>query len=339
MDIETLALAKKYTKDTAVGLGAVKGAPCTISSVEDVDTGKQVTFSWTGTDGSKKTQKIIIPKGEAGESPTISSKTDDDGNTVLVVENTDGTSQEITIATKEDTFSDTSVGTTIGGFTAGEKVENLTLQEAFYKLLHPYTKPSASLTLNPSTTVYDVNDTVSSITLTGKATKGTKALTAESFSFDGTTIYTPKNVVESLTYKYTSEITGTNGKTHTFKFTVSDGTSTVEATKTITFIGKTYYGIVDATVGEPTADQVQTLKNTLKTSKGYSYSGITTDYGKVVYAYPSSLGALSSIKDTINNYDYTKSFTRTVITIDNIEYYCYTQTDPSAANNVTLVFA
>ena len=36
MDLMTLGLSKKYTEDTVIGLGAIKGAPATISKIEKV---------------------------------------------------------------------------------------------------------------------------------------------------------------------------------------------------------------------------------------------------------------------------------------------------------------
>ena len=63
------------------------------------------------------------------------------------------------------------------------------------------------------------------------------------------------------------------------------------------------------------------------------------DFGKVVYAYPKEFGALTSIKDTVNNLNYTDSFSKTTVTVDGIDYLVYTQTDPSAADGIKLVFA
>jgi hypothetical protein len=77
----------------------------------------------------------------------------------------------------------------------------------------------------------------------------------------------------------------------------------------------------------------------LKDTKNYVYDGITTDWGKVCYAYPSSFGNLSSIKDAINNLNYTTSFTKTTVTVDGVEYVCYTQTNASAATDIQLTFA
>jgi hypothetical protein len=74
MDVITLGLAKKYTSDTADGLGAVKGAPCTVKSVEETATGKIITLEWTGNSGAKETTTVELAngaKGEKGESVSV----------------------------------------------------------------------------------------------------------------------------------------------------------------------------------------------------------------------------------------------------------------------------
>lgn len=61
MDMITLAAARKYVQDTANALGAVKGSPCTITSITEADDGIHIVFSWTGTDGTVATQTAIMP--------------------------------------------------------------------------------------------------------------------------------------------------------------------------------------------------------------------------------------------------------------------------------------
>lgn len=69
MDFVLYALCKKYVKKTAVGLGAVIGAPCTIKSITLSPDNKTniVTFEWTGTDGSKKTSTMNVKNGTITE--------------------------------------------------------------------------------------------------------------------------------------------------------------------------------------------------------------------------------------------------------------------------------
>lgn len=63
MDILTYSLSKKYTEETVAGLGVLKGAPCTIQSIVEDDSGNLVTFKWTGTDGTEKTANMSVQHG------------------------------------------------------------------------------------------------------------------------------------------------------------------------------------------------------------------------------------------------------------------------------------
>ncbi len=66
INVVTLAAAKAYTNKLADSLGAVKGAPCQIKSITEVDNGHEVTFSWVGTSGAEETSSFIIENGSAG---------------------------------------------------------------------------------------------------------------------------------------------------------------------------------------------------------------------------------------------------------------------------------
>ena len=57
------ALSKQYVADTADLLGSLKGAPCTIKSITEVDGGQKVTFEWTGTSGTKQTSEMTVKNG------------------------------------------------------------------------------------------------------------------------------------------------------------------------------------------------------------------------------------------------------------------------------------
>lgn len=60
-------LAKKYVQATAVGLGAVKGAPATIQQIADIDGGHRITFGWIGTDGTQQTSTLDVVNGAKGD--------------------------------------------------------------------------------------------------------------------------------------------------------------------------------------------------------------------------------------------------------------------------------
>ena len=209
-------------------------------------------------------------------------------------------------------------------------------------LVTQYLKPEVKLTIEPETTLYDiVNDTVDKITMYATVTKKTSDVAQVEFFVNGTS----KNVVTNNVssgglFEYIFEPATPINADATFKVTVTDTKNeSASATKTIKFVAKSYYGIVDANTGAPTEAVVKTLNGVLKDTKNYVYEGITTDWGKVCYAYPASFGNLSSIKDMVNNLNYTTEFTKTTLTVDGIEYVCYTQTNASAATDIEITFA
>lgn len=71
MDIITYALSRKYTKDSVIGLGAIKGASCTIQSIVDnADGTHDITFAWKDTLDATHTSVLTVSNGET---PTIQS--------------------------------------------------------------------------------------------------------------------------------------------------------------------------------------------------------------------------------------------------------------------------
>lgn len=339
MDIVTYAAARKFVEETAVGLGAVKGAPCTISKIEeDTDGNTVITFSWKGTDGTIKTSVATIKKGIDAAS-IVSVVINEDNH--LIVTLSDGTELDggeflggSTL--KEDLTATVEIGTVSSGkkYPAGTPLEDI-----IRDMLIKEEPPAVTLSLIPSDPLYDiVNDTVASITIVAAVAQKTYPLDRIRFFVDDVDVST-QTITASGSYQYVyNPDTPINSDT-TFKVIVMDEKLSTTVTKKIKFVGRTFYGIAPSDIGEPTEAFIKSLSTTLKDVKGYKYAGITTDFGKVVYAYPKSFGDLTSIKDLINNFDYTASFSKTVLDVDGIAYNCYIQVDPSAATNVELTFA
>ena len=63
---ENIVETRQYVEDTALGAGAIKGAPCEIQSIEKVEGGHNITFSWQLADGSTKTATIFVKDGVDG---------------------------------------------------------------------------------------------------------------------------------------------------------------------------------------------------------------------------------------------------------------------------------
>ena len=221
----------------------------------------------------------------------------------------------------------------------GTSLEDIII--AIIEFLQPYEKPTVTLSLNPSTTLYDVvTQTLPTIKMTANVTKKTEDVKQIDFLVNDVVKQSVTTGVAnggSFSYAFTPPA-DTNTNT-TFKVVVKDIKDGEGAsTKVVKFVANSYYGIVDDGVN-PNEALVKNMNKVLKDVKGHKYAGITTDYGKVCYAYPSSFGALTSIKDLVNNINYTASFNQTTMTIDGIEYFMYLQIDPSAANNVEITFA
>lgn len=70
MDAVVLALAKNFTEKSLIGLGALKGAPCTISSIEKTtegtDEGTNITFQYEDNEGKTYTETVFIKDGKDG---------------------------------------------------------------------------------------------------------------------------------------------------------------------------------------------------------------------------------------------------------------------------------
>lgn len=213
------------------------------------------------------------------------------------------------------------------------------LEEIIRDMLTEKIAPTVSLILNPATTLYDeVTDSISSLTINATVTKKTNDIAKIEYYVNNAlqkTITT--GVASGGTFPYIYNTTIDDDVTIKVVVTDTEG-MTASATKTIVFIGQSYYGLVDAETGEPTPALVKTLNKVLKNSKKQVYSGITTDWAKICYAYPAELGKLTSIMDKVNNFNYTSSFQLTTKTIDGISYYVYTLIEPTGADGVELTF-
>ena len=231
----------------------------------------------------------------------------------------------------------------IGNVTVGKVYPVGTQMEDIIKdMLTQYLLPGVRLDIQPSATLYDVvNDTVSEITMNATITKGTGAVAKVEFYVDDVLVNTvDTSVADGGLFNYVYRpATPINADTVLKVVATDDKDGSANAKKTIKFVAKSYYGIIDASIGAPTEAVIKTMNGVLKDTKSYVYDGITTDWGKVCYAYPSSFGNLSSIKDMVNNLNYTTEFTKTTLTVDGIEYVCYTQTNASAATDIEITFA
>ena len=79
------ALSRKYIEEALVGIGALKGVPCEVQSVNKVDTTTTVTLKWTDTSGVDHTTSFDIEDGIS----VVDADINESGN--LILQLSDGT--------------------------------------------------------------------------------------------------------------------------------------------------------------------------------------------------------------------------------------------------------
>ena len=135
-----------------------------------------------------------------------------------------------------------------------------------------------------------------------------------------------------------SSIDTASAKTIPFKLDVSTSTGKTKS-KSLngTVQNYSYYGTVDGGVSVPTVEQVKALTKDLRNSKGKTGVRINQANNKGVFAYPASLGDLSSIKNS-SGFEGIGGWTKNEVTVDGVKYNVYV-TNIAATANDTYTFA
>lgn len=95
-DVEIIGMLKSYIKKTLVGMGALKGTPCTVKEITNADGSHTVVFEWTDNEGDKYTSQFTVTDGTNGTdgidgvSPTITVKTSTDNTYILTITDKEG---------------------------------------------------------------------------------------------------------------------------------------------------------------------------------------------------------------------------------------------------------
>ena len=307
MDIQTLALAKKYTNHIALGIASMSVSGTTVTFVT--------------TDGV--TAKVTLPTPENG----VGIKgVEIDSNSHLICTLTDNSKIDAGLIGSA-LANELECNVALGGINVGDKFPaGTSLESIIRKLLTVYQKPGIAIIIDPSKTVYDaVTDKVTSLVIKAVATKKSKDIQKIEWKADGETLDSKiTDVADGGTFLYT--YTTQFNKTKVFSVTASDEDNTVKAEITVNFVPKSYWGIVAAGVTAPDETDVKSLANSeLKLKKGLTYSDILMTNSKICYAYPKSFGELTSIVSK-EGYDYFSSYTKTETKVDNIDYLVYTLT-------------
>lgn len=135
----------------------------------------------------------------------------------------------------------------------------------------------------------------------------------------------------------TVAINSTSPGTTTFKLTVTYKQMTKEVTATVAAVRPSYFGKVSAS-STVDATAVTALAKILNSTKAMTLSNQTLSNQRLVYAYPKSFGALTSVKDG-NNFETLTAYTRTELAIGGVDYYVYAMTTPVTASGVKQIYS
>ena len=235
--------------------------------------------------------------------------------------------------------SDVKSNMAVGAIASGTTLpEGTTFTEFVQKLLITEIAPTFAFSISKSGNVAYGGSYTETLTLTVSNMGTAKSITKVEF-YEGST---KVSTATASPYTYTMGTATTDSTT--FKAIVTyvksnDATDTQTKTASINFYyNKFYGGVSDLNPSEAT---VEALTSALATGKGGTYS-FTVSAGRICYAYPKSLGALSSIKDG-NGFSLFDSFTRTEQTYTqnstSVAYYRYVLTDPTTVSGYSVIFA
>lgn len=226
---------------------------------------------------------------------------------------------------------------TVGGLKQGTNLSGKTTQEIIDMMVNPYMPPAIGISINPSTTLYEIGKDAT-VTITANLTKKTKDITGARILKNGTDLKVASS--DEITAKTFSQASVTFNSDTTFSSKVSDADGEVNGnTIAVKFTRKSFYGLIDAgaTVNSDTA--IEALgSNQLTGSKGLTWNNLTANNQKLAYAYPESFGNLTSIKDQ-NNFDYISSFIKTTVQRDGVNYNVYILRDPMSITGARVTFA
>lgn len=173
--------------------------------------------------------------------------------------------------------------------------------------------------------------TSQTVMISWKLQKNGQTLIPESVTVNG------ESVDPTTGYKVFVDVTSTT----TYRVSVVYKGKTYSGSTTATF-KKTYYRYYGALpenteVGSITADMVKGLTKEVCTSASATLI-FTTNNQRMAYAYPSTFGRLTTIKDTNLNAPFDDFLLESTLNVDGTEYYVYALTTPNFVTDYSVTF-
>lgn len=204
-------------------------------------------------------------------------------------------------------ISSTGATVTVGGFEKGFIANNMSFQQFADKLLHPYVRTSnvrLSLRLSNNQeagTIYEVGNGLSLSSGVVSWTKGSTPVTIARIIRNSDNIAT-QNVSSdtgSVSLTFSTAVSINDAGSYVFSCDVYDNngaTQIIGGSDSINVVYPYYYGVTSKETQSAAEISIDSLTKVLTTSKTNTFSFNMSD-NCAVFAYPSSIGRLTSIKD------------------------------------------
>lgn len=233
--------------------------------------------------------------------------------------------------------------TAVGAIPSGTTLpQGTSFTEFVQKLLISEVAPTINFSISKSGNV-EVGDSYTETLTLAVSNMGSAKKIKTIAWYEGNTLKQTDTIDSTTTGSWTYTMGTATTQNTTFKaivtYTKSDDTDiSVTKTASISFYYKKFYGGVSDI--NPSEATVEALTGALATAKGGTYN-FTVTAGRICYAYPKSLGALTSIKDG-NGFSLFDSFTRTEQNYtqhgNTVAYYRYVLTDATTVSGYSVIF-
>lgn len=231
----------------------------------------------------------------------------------------------------------------LGGISAGEDLNGLSVQALLTKLLYPYVAPNVSVSGTPNGGTYEKGNDQTITKVRVAVTKKSEAITKVEIKDGGSSLgvkegeevknggsfdFTVNVPVASVNKQLRGYVTDASGKTYE------------ASTGAFNFYYPYYYGVVDADKSELTESDIKAMSKVVE-GKGNKSRSYTVNNQRMVIAYPKAHGVLKSIVDP-NGFDNLAAFARAEINIVGLDetsqaYYVYVN-GASTNTNFTMKF-
>lgn len=246
-----------------------------------------------------------------------------DNNVLLIIDKADNTTSELNIIAAKANVN--GVGGTAGVMSATDKTNLDKLVADTYPFgITSFSNTSGGTLEKGTTKSFNLNWTY----------KNTDYNPIKSQSVSGGSLSAATSVAPGTTTLAIADLTDngkTAAKTFTYTLTAVGGSTTKTANTSVTFVHRSYAGVVAASKTSLTATEIKALTNqAVQNSKSRTLS-FTQNNQKIAYCYPAYFGNLSSIKDG-NGFQGFSGYIKSTVDVDGVTYNVYLSANAATAS-------